>query len=446
MTRGRYSTQEYLDKWIDHLKDIGFKAGDEKRLKKLAKKAVDQYHSPKKRGHGGREAKTLRKILDWKELKPEELEAAEAAMAGYRIKRAALKTKTALVTIGSSIKEIATDRSKIKKSLQKKYKKLKEKGLTLTIKEVFERLGIVSWTDVLFAVFRGLLGVGTLVEMLFGQGWRWMTTSCLVGGFPLGCHGAKSGTSVQEIDIAHSNKVVKFRATGSVFLAHQVGNKDSVKITGTLDMKYGWAESAFYFLWILTLMSQGRVKGFENSDDMVEHVENTTSLRGKIAEVGYIDTFAGQFAQNPAIKQYFTFPVVTRHAIIPNCYIETFSFEETLEGGKDIIKYDLMLRTYQGVRKIYKHGKQYGVEKSKLMDSVRFGANWAWRTLQQTYDYFNVDEKSWKVENYYNVDAVDVGISAGISLISFMGEVGFSTIYNGVQNALSIPDLTGVIP
>ncbi len=238
-----------------------------------------------------------------------------------------------------------------------------------------------------------------------------------LGILPLGGMGIDSPITVTDIDISHSNKIVKYRAVGSIYLAHQVGGKDSVKITGTLqgDMRL-WILT---ILWILTLLGQGRWKSVDWNDDLVKVISaNLRDGIGKLLPTQKVDNI---ITQEPAYEHHITFPVITEHEIIPNCYIETFSFEEKVVSGRDVITYDLMLRTYVQPTQFLVDSKRsmmrIAKQETKTEQMLKYGLNFAYRFIKWGKEaLFHIDNNQWKVSNYINIDPVDIAFSMFLSI------------------------------
>lgn len=245
----------------------------------------------------------------------------------------------------------------------------------------------------------------------------------IIAGIPLGSFGIGSPTSVQEIEIAHSNKIVKFRAIGSIFLAHQVGGKDTISITGKLT-----GDLRMYFLaviWILTLISQGRLETITNIKD-TQGEPLVQALRkgvGPLIRINKLPISSKESiaTQKPTYEKHTTFPVITQHEIITNAYIETFSFEEKIETGRDVITYNLLMRTYEepdefiadNIHSVYRQAKG----KTRSQQILKYITNFTYRMLKWSKEFYYLETNAWKTDNYYDVDVVDMGTAFAISLM-----------------------------
>lgn len=324
-----------------------------------------------------------------------------------------LKNIKRITELESLFTTIPNSPQKVKSILNKDIQEQTTKKTKLSIKQMKGKLEAIA--------LGGLLASAVLTPItqlnLFA-----VDNEAIVGILPLGGFGINSPCSVQLIEVAHSNKIVKFRAVGSIFLAHQVGGKDSVKITGKLT---GPMRTFFLgALWLLSLVSTGYMEGFDLQDANVTPVNYTTDpsvFRTDKTPPTSLAQINGITVEQPSYVKHFTFPVVTSHEIITKCYIETFSFEETLEGGKDVINYDLLLRTYEEPEEFISDvskGLFKAVSRTNSEHLMKFFINAAYRTLKYVKEqYLSLDTDKWKMESYYNVDAVDIGFAFAMSLV-----------------------------
>lgn len=241
----------------------------------------------------------------------------------------------------------------------------------------------------------------------------------LVGPIPL--------KHVQEIEVARSGKILKFRATGSVFLAHQEGGEDAIRIEGFL---YRGEVLLLMGLYVMFMVGQGRVKEIENID-MSNPTISLAQMRSRIQDV----ISYNKRTERPTYEFHKTFPFVSRHIIVPNTYIETLSFEERLVDGKDAIKYSLLLRTYRkpsGFDFYTTQTSDYGFimpKGNKFLSTYRvveYGINFIVRLVQSL--NITLGEQEWKIKHdtagnnevSYDLDAVDI---ASTTLMGLVGMV-----------------------
>ena len=281
-----------------------------------------------------------------------------------------------------------------------------------TIQDIRDKLQVMTFQgmlkNILFTAFGVLLSLGVDNELVIGM-------------IPMGGFGINSPCSVQSIEVAHSNKIVKFRAVGSIFLAHQLGGRDSIQVKGKLT---GELRTFFLgFLWLLTLASAGYVKDFDLSDNPAVTQLNLASdpegFRNNKIPPTSLAQIDGITVEKPSYIKHITFPVVTSHEIVTNCYIETLSFEEKIDSGRDVITYDLLMRTYEEPEEFMADlakGLYKANSRTKSEHVIRFFINAVWRLAKYAKESFNLETNHWKYDNYYNVDAADMGTAFAMAL------------------------------
>lgn len=243
------------------------------------------------------------------------------------------------------------------------------------------------------------------------------------------------------IEVARSGKVLKIRATGSIFMAHQEGSEDAIRIEGTFPKEV--ALSYIMLIWALFLRGRTESKSIQ---DIFEKAD-VQSLGGQglenLSEYRKINDWSvfNSKQEEPQYEWHRTFAFVTPTIIIPNTYIETFSFEDTIESGKDAIQWTIVLRTYtkpddwnffklvgddrvyaspdtefdytQNLEEQAASGAKTPFGNISMMRVFDFSLNVAWRMFQSTGIMF--PQQEWKVKTlhkarsyYYNIDAEDV--------------------------------------
>lgn len=239
---------------------------------------------------------------------------------------------------------------------------------------------------------------------------------------------------VKEIEVARSGKILKFRATGSVFLANQEGGLDAIRIEGYF---YRVEISWILILWMLFLY--GRSEQREIDNDMLTKIIDPISIGGiaKMRKIMDVTKFNSNESK-PSYEFHHTFPIVTRHIIIPNCYIETLSFEERVINGKDTINYSILLRTYTKVKSwdiFEKQGKDgttsyIGPHLSNMTNMGRMlepVINMIWRGINAS--GIIIKEREWKLEGEtdqgldvtYDISAEAIAMTTIFSIAGCMG-------------------------
>ncbi|MHA1408716.1 MAG: hypothetical protein ACTSQY_00110 [Candidatus Odinarchaeia archaeon] len=239
------------------------------------------------------------------------------------------------------------------------------------------------------------------------------STACVVGVVPL--------THVQEIEVARSGRILKFRATGSVFLANQEGGLDAIRVEG-----YFIRGGIMKLISLIALQAYSTGKRKEISPNMLQGISSLIQLRKALTASNI-----NPLMEKPSYVYHNTFPFVSKHVIIPNVYIETISFEEKVVFGKDVIAYSILMRTYTKPTSfvLYKRSDTsafYGMldsRKTKTLRMVEFFVNAARRFAQSQNVLLN--EREWKIKYnqagmddvYYEIDALDLASSVVLGII-----------------------------
>jgi len=140
--------------------------------------------------------------------------------------------------------------------------------------------------------------------------------------------------SVQMVERAKSDRKLKNRALGDVFLAHQKGNRDICRIDGTL-----FGPQRYVMLALL-------VKLQKDGEGFVTNLSNKSGI--------VFETMAppAQGEIQKSTKQHFnyeehkTMPLVTRTHVMLNMYLQTIEWHRSIEDGIDVIKYHLLFRKH----------------------------------------------------------------------------------------------------
>ncbi len=228
------------------------------------------------------------------------------------------------------------------------------------------------------------------------------------------------------IEIARSGKILKFRATGSVFLASQEGGVDAIKIEGTL---YKAEFAVMFILWGLFLYGQSKFRDMKTIPGFdLGGVTSPTTIR-KLNDLITTNTDL----ERPTYEFHQTFPFVNKHFIIPNCYIETILVEDKLPL-KDVLKYTILLRTYEKPTEVTwledkKSGSRISGFKNKttMAKICEYSLNAGWRMLN--YSGWLIDDQEWKIgsamdegvtDTYYDVDWTSVASVVYLNMVGAM--------------------------
>jgi len=138
--------------------------------------------------------------------------------------------------------------------------------------------------------------------------------------------------SVQSMERAKSDRKLKNRAVGDVFLAHQKGNRDIFKVDGTLTGPF-----RYIYLWMLIqLQKTGQGKEVNLTQGNILQANALTDLTNKVG------------AKTNALnyEEHRTFPIITQFQIMSNMYLQTIEWHRSVEDGLDVIKYHLLFRKW----------------------------------------------------------------------------------------------------
>lgn len=165
--------------------------------------------------------------------------------------------------------------------------------------------------------------------------------SAVVGGIPFG--------TVAELSHAISDRIVRYRARGGVFLAHQDGGNESLRIVGR-----AWGPNRFLFLNMLeTLFVYGAsrnkdVMGEENFSDIDFLTQEIINESPWVEFEQDIHSMKDQGIE----ESHLTFPIVTKNRVYFSMYIETFEYRRIMgEYGQEMIEYTIFFRKFDGVPK-----------------------------------------------------------------------------------------------
>jgi len=169
--------------------------------------------------------------------------------------------------------------------------------------------------------------------------------AAVIAGIPLG--------TLRELSHGISDREVRYRANGGVFLAHQSGGNESLRIIG-----YAWGPNRFIFLNMLEFLF---IYGSSSIQDML--AESGTAgfwkqqplvhTYGQPMSSEFLGTDPWEEAKLENIsegyrEQHMTFPVVTKNRIYLSMYIETYSWRQRIdEEGRKRIEYTIFFRRYE---------------------------------------------------------------------------------------------------
>lgn len=231
--------------------------------------------------------------------------------------------------------------------------------------------------------------------------------AAVLGGIPLG--------SVDELSHALSSRILKYRATGGVFLAHQGGGEQSLRITAK-----AFGKNRYQLLTMLDFLF------------LYGQAQKVDLLQSDLRSAAYIGTYGRQLEResfqdyeediardelpdpttNPweefyeasidsgMSERHLTFPIVTQNKIYMNMFIETWEYTEAIENGIDVLEINLFLRKY-----VPEARKEFEIKQDKDEDGNPIGP--------VEYYYRDMDDR--RVKNFLKWDtALDWGLSTAI--------------------------------
>jgi len=205
-------------------------------------------------------------------------------------------------------------------SIQKVQKNLAD------IKEKINAIEVSKRKLLSIAALFATLTVGTTMMGIYDQeNFAGLKPEVIIGTVPF--------YSLQMIERAKSDRKLKNRAIGDVFLAHQKGNKDVLRLDLTLSGPYRF----IYLAFLAQLQKEGQsIK------------KNITLSKNALVEDVVAGTSTAEVVDKKVLNYdvHNTFPVITRTAILFNMYLQTIEHHRSVEDGKGVIKVHLLFRKY----------------------------------------------------------------------------------------------------
>lgn len=149
--------------------------------------------------------------------------------------------------------------------------------------------------------------------------------------------------SVQRFEKATSDRKIKVRAIGDVFLAHQRGSEVNVTIDAKLfgPFKYG----ILYALLILQERGEKQLETIEEGElqTFIDENSDITAAEAKSAAQDTIKNAGGLLEY----EEHRTFPLITQFDIIFNMYLQTIEWHRNIEEGTEVINVHLIFRKWE---------------------------------------------------------------------------------------------------
>jgi len=144
-----------------------------------------------------------------------------------------------------------------------------------------------------------------------------------------------------DIDCASSDEVLKYRSIGGIFMAHQKGGTQTLKIGGTII-----GPSRYFFLKILLALQRLNLGKQKPAEDLT-YDSGRKILKSIISPKLFLDASQKVYRSEVDTYEYHkTFPIITPDRLYTKMYIETIEYVESTNIGQDTIKYNIALRRF----------------------------------------------------------------------------------------------------
>jgi len=166
--------------------------------------------------------------------------------------------------------------------------------------------------------------------------------AAVLAGIPLG--------TVEELSMALSDRILKYRSTGGVFLAHQDGGNESLRI-----ICKAWGKDRYWFLILLDFIFRyGQSKILDMFDKLKANPfteVGAVMTKKQLKETAKIKNPWAEFRKeniNEGREEYhMTFPIVTKNRIYSSMILETYDIVNSVNDGMNVLTVTLFLRKYR---------------------------------------------------------------------------------------------------
>lgn len=231
--------------------------------------------------------------------------------------------------------------------------------------------------------------------------------AAVIAGIPLG--------SLQEVSHAVSDRVLKYRATGGIFLAHQEGGDQTLRLVGK-----SWGVNRYLFLSMLDILF---LYGSPQIVDLFNQNVEDMALAGQLSPIYNSNTpwlkYDLHSIDEGREEKHLTFPVITKSRIYTNMYIETYEFTESVENGLDCITYSIFFRKYR---------PEYPFKYSTTTDEEGNPVVW-----------YSVDESDEVVNSFRAMDTMtEIGFTASMLAYRFFQYLSGNSPESNIAHITSI--------
>jgi len=169
--------------------------------------------------------------------------------------------------------------------------------------------------------------------------------AAVLAGIPLG--------TVEELSVALSDRILKFRSTGGIFLAHQDGGNESLRIVCK-----AWGIGRYLFLIMLDFLfmyGTAKILDLFKGSPFGPTGTDLFSTDVKLVYKSELDVKVKNpwkrfdvFNKDEGREEYHsTFPIVTKNRIFSSMYLETYDIVESVNTGMNMLTVTLFLRKYR---------------------------------------------------------------------------------------------------
>lgn len=196
------------------------------------------------------------------------------------------------------------------------------------------RQGISTAVSMTYMITRYYLGI-------FGD----IPPSAVIAGIPL----------ATTIELSHgiSDREVRYRSSGGVFLAHQSGGNESLRIIGQ-----AWGPNRFIFLTMLEFLFiygsskvvdvlGGLPEAFPGQGNVVHKDGSELKTTDPVGIDPWEEVKLANISEGYK-EQHLTFPVITKDRIYLSMYIETYTWRQRVDvEGRKMVEYTIFFRKYE---------------------------------------------------------------------------------------------------
>jgi len=153
--------------------------------------------------------------------------------------------------------------------------------------------------------------------------------AAVIAGFPIG--------TVHELSHSISDLTVKYRATGGVFLAHQDGGSQSLRV-----VLQAFGINRYQFLNMLDLIflyGQGKMV------DLFNLRREPIPFQTEITKTPWLEFDKNEIDEGGE-EAHLTFPIITRNRVYTSMYLETYDVVESIDNGMNLLNISLFFRKY----------------------------------------------------------------------------------------------------